>query len=82
MKTHTVKSWPEYFAVIKIGSKTFDLRKNDRNYQEGDDVVFEEFRPGIGTYTGRSVRRRITYVLREFDGLMPGYCILALLDMK
>jgi uncharacterized protein DUF3850 len=78
--THYVKSWPEFYTAIKLELKTFDLRKDDRNYQPGDFIVFEEFRPGDGEgYTGnKSNPRRIIYILREFEGLMPGYCVLGL----
>jgi hypothetical protein len=78
MKIHQVKSWPEYFQPITNGVKTFDLRKNDRNYQVGDEISFEEFRPGVGEYTGKMATRKIVFILRDFDGLMPGYCILGL----
>lgn len=76
--THHVKSWPEFYKAIKLGLKTFDLRKNDRGYEPGHFIVFEEFRPGVGEFTGQKTTRRIVYILREFDGLMPGYCILGL----
>jgi len=78
MTTHHLKSWPEYFKAIAHDLKTFDLRKDDRNYQPGDIVVFEEFRPGTGEYTGATATRRVVYILRDFDGLQPGYCILGL----
>jgi hypothetical protein len=78
MKTHQVKSWPEYFKPISMGVKTFDLRKDDRGYQVGDDIQFEEFSNITGEHTGKVATRRISYILREFAGLMPGYCILGI----
>jgi ParB family transcriptional regulator, chromosome partitioning protein len=78
MKVHQVKCWNDYFEAIASGDKTFDLRKDDRNYAVDDHVVFEEFRQAVGEYTGRVTRRRIKYILRDFDGLQPGYCILGL----
>jgi hypothetical protein len=78
MTTHHVKSWPQFFRAITLDLKSFDLRKDDRSYQVGDTVVFEEFKPGVGTYTGEKTARRIVYILRDFDGLQPGYCILGL----
>lgn len=81
-KTHTVKCWPEYFEDIKEGKKPFDLRKDDRDYQVGDDVIQEEFKVHVGTYTGREVRVKITYVARgeQFErfGLKPGFCCLGI----
>ena len=80
MTTHHLKCWPEYFTAIAHDIKTFDLRRDDRpgGYNPGDIIQFEEFRPGVGEYTGRTATRRVVYVLREFDGLMPGYCIVGL----
>ena len=34
-KTHDLKTWPEYFAEIANGNKTFELRKNDRDFESG-----------------------------------------------
>lgn len=76
--THELKSWPEHFGPISHGFKNFDLRKDDRDYEVGDTVVFEEFRNGVGEYTGATATRRIIYILRKFDGLMPGYCVLGI----
>lgn len=78
MTTHTVKSWPEYFDPICHGIKNFDLRKDDRPYEVGDEIVFEEFRPFVGEYTGATAHRRVIYILRNFEGLLPGFCILGL----
>jgi hypothetical protein len=82
MTTHQVKSWPEFFGPISHNMKPFDLRIDDRGYTVGDKVQFEEFRPGVGEYTGAVTQRRITFILRNFDGLMPGYCILGLVTME
>lgn len=78
---HTVKCWPELFKAIVHDLKTFDLRKDDRpgGYQPGDFIVFEEFNPDTKEYTGEKTTRRIIYKLENFDGLMPGYCILGLI---
>jgi hypothetical protein len=79
MTTHHVKSWPRFYQPIAEGVKTFDIRKDDRGYAVGDDIVMEEFRPGVGEYTGEKLTRRIVYILRDFEGgLMPDYCILGL----
>ncbi len=43
--THEIKCWPQYFQRCKDGSKTFELRKNDRGYQPGDIVIMREWNP-------------------------------------
>lgn len=78
MTTHTLKSWPAFYKAIAHELATFDLRKDDRGYQPGDIIEFEEFRPGVGEYTGAKTTRRVAYIFRDFDGLTPGYCILGL----
>jgi len=82
MKVHNVKSWVEYFAMVVAGVKTFELRKNDRDYKVGDIVELEEFRPHVGTYTGRKQKIEITYLIDGsdnvgMDGLRRGFCIFS-----
>lgn len=93
MKTHELKSWPEFFADILAGKKMFELRRNDRDYRPGDELALREWEPGdhpdkeaTAKYTGRSVRMRVTYVLNgagvgciaPLKGLAIGYCILGI----
>lgn len=79
---HIVKCWVEFFEPIRTGIKTFDVRRDDRDYQVGDQITQLEYRHGVGVYTGREVNCDITYVARgpkfEAFGLMPGYAILAI----
>ena len=34
---HRLKTWPNLYHAMKSGAKTFDIRRNDRNFQEGED---------------------------------------------
>ena len=45
--THELKIWPQYFCRVKDGTKTFEVRKNDRGFQPGDTVVLREYDPAI-----------------------------------
>lgn len=40
MKLHELKIKAEYMEAIALGRKNFELRKNDRDYQEGDLIKF------------------------------------------
>lgn len=72
------KILPGYFKAVRRREKTFELRKDDSDYEVGDVLVLREW---DGTkYTGNQLRREITYILRgaERFGLMEGYCILSI----
>ena len=43
MKIHDLKSAPLPFMHIRNGRKRFEVRKNDRDYQQGDLVVLREY---------------------------------------
>ncbi|EKE9396612.1 DUF3850 domain-containing protein, partial [Listeria monocytogenes] len=43
-KTHELKILSEYFWDIAEGRKTFEIRKNDRNFQVGDYLILKEFK--------------------------------------
>ena len=86
MKTHEIKIWPQWFDAVRNGTLSFQVRKNDRNYEIGDTLVLNEFRPGVGEYTGRTLTRTVIYILRgesdsldaAADGIKDGYCGLGL----
>lgn len=74
---HELKIWPQYYCRVADGSKTFEVRKNDRGFQPGDDVVLREYDPdeewseddhfgtnfGKGVYSGNKMAFKIGYVL-------------------
>ena len=75
-KVHEVKLAAMYYDDVKDGKKTFELRKNDRNYKEGDKLHMLEFKDG--RHTGRTISADIVYLLEEYTGLTEGYCILGI----
>lgn len=74
-KVHHIKLGATFFDEVAAGEKTFELRKNDRDYKKGDILEMMEFKDGKNT--GRTVRVLVTYILTEFTGLEDGYCIMA-----
>lgn len=42
---HELKIWPQYYCRVADGSKTFEVRDNDRGFQPGDTVVLKEWDP-------------------------------------
>jgi len=45
VKVHDLKCWPREFRHVRDGLKPFEVRLNDRNFQEGDVVILREFVP-------------------------------------
>ena len=77
MKTHYLKAWLEYFNDVCENKKKFELRKNDRDFQIGDEVVLQAWDNEEGKYTGYYYRITIKYILHGGQfGLEEGYCIL------
>ena len=37
--THKLKTWPSYFQRVWTGEKTFEVRLDDRGYQDRKSVV-------------------------------------------
>jgi hypothetical protein len=82
VKIHELKTWPVYFEAMRAGYKTFEYRLNDRDFQPGDILALREYTPtqpdgnSTESYTGRTMRVRVTYIVLECPGLPPGYCIM------
>lgn len=61
------KVLPEYFERILIGDKTFELRLADFDIESGDTLVLKEYDNISKTYTGRSIEKKVTYVIKTKD---------------
>jgi hypothetical protein len=42
--THELKIWPEYFAQVRNGRMKFQLRRNDRDFKVGDQLLLKEWK--------------------------------------
>lgn len=79
IQEHELKCRPEYFQRIVSGQKTFEVRKNDRNYQVGDTLVLKEFDPAIGFPDHGlygTVRAKVVYI--ETYAQQDGYVVLGI----
>ena len=61
------KIWPEYFEKIKSGHKSFELRLADWQCHVGDTLVLQEFDPKTKQFTGREIKKQITFILKTKD---------------
>ena len=85
MKLHELKIKEEYLLEVALGNKTFELRKNDRDYQVGDLIRFIDIRQSNSdgcdyAYIDNDALYKIIYVLKDVPeyGLDKDYCILGI----
>lgn len=84
---HDLKTINPYFTQVSKKLKTFEVRKDDRGFCV-DDILYlwEYFLPTetepFGHYTGKGVKARVKYILREFEGLAEGYVVLGITDIQ
>ena len=75
--THELKIFPEYLEAILDETKTFEVRKNDRNYKVNDILMLKEWNKDKG-YTGRWITVKICYILDNPDYCKDGFIILGI----
>lgn len=85
MAEHELKVLPQFYGALEDGSKTFEVRKDDRGFQVGDTLRLREWSPERGFHNDIALDwalREVTYVLRgeeaERFGVQPGFCVLGI----
>ena len=91
MKNHELKTDPDVFQQTWEGRKTFEIRKNDRDYQSGDVLILRETRfsgeamrndAAKLMYTERSVVQAVTSILHgPIYGLAEGWCVMSVSNL-
>lgn len=76
-KEHEIKLSSEYFDDVKNGIKTFEIRKNDRDYNINDILVMREYTENK-EYTGRYLEAVIIYILNNESFLQKDYVALGI----
>ena len=85
-REHKLKTDPYVFQRVWDGKKTFEIRYNDRQFQEGEILWLletrftgEEMKAGAPLkYTGRQISLKVTDVLvGPIYGLMQGWALLS-----
>ena len=79
-RRHRLKLAKMFFDAVDTGNKSFELQKNDRNYQIGDILELHEM--SDGEETGRVTEKQVIYIMEGFKGLEEGYCILGLSEVE
>ncbi len=87
MRKHELKTWPSFFEALYRGEKTFEVRKNDRDFAVGDVLYLREWDPGKETprgleewcYSGRTLLFEVTYILHGGRfGIEASVCVMGL----
>lgn len=77
MKIHKIKTIQPYFDRCWQQSKTFEIRKNDRDFQKGDTVYLQEYDFKTDTYSGKELRTTILYVLNDYSAIEKGFVVFS-----
>jgi hypothetical protein len=90
---HILKCDSPFWGDVARGDKTFEIRKNDRNFRLGDTLCLRDWLPDRGLYrhevTGKQesiVHARVGYIcysgMSGWFGLEPGYVAMGLTDVR
>lgn len=81
--THELKCWPEPYRAVVAGRKTYEIRKDDRNYQVGDLLLLQEWDPKTERYTIERAYFEITHKTPGGDwGLPADVCVLGIAPVR
>jgi ASC-1-like (ASCH) protein len=72
---HELKIIEPYFTDVLKGIKTFEVRKNDRNFKVGDIVKLRKYDADTLLYSGEEILVEIKYILDDTKYCKDGYVI-------
>ena len=76
--THDLKILQPYFDAVMSGDKTFEIRRNDREYSVGDSLLLREWSERDG-FSGRQITADVTFLLNGGQfGIACGHCVMAI----
>ncbi len=58
------KTWKDSFDKILEGKKDFEVRLDDFEVREGDELLLREWDPEKKDYTGRELRKKVKLVAK------------------
>ena len=78
--THELKTLPKYYKAVVKGEKTFEVRKDDRDFQVGDKLTLKKY--NNGRWLLEDTTMTITYILGRHEDekifVEDGYVILGI----
>ena len=85
---HELKTDPAVYGAVRTGEKTFEIRKDDRNFKAGDYLLLRKtHNTGAEIAAGATVKYaegeemmvKVIYVLHgPCYGLIEGWCIMSI----
>jgi len=76
---HELKILNKYFEEVFLSHKTFEIRKNDRNFRKGDKLILKEWDDSKQIFTGRKLARTVTYILEGGSfGIEEDFVVMAI----
>jgi hypothetical protein len=72
---HELKTLPEYWHRVNTLQKRFEIRRNDRDYREGDRLILREWTEA-GGYTGNYLRANVVYITAFQQ--QPGFVVMGI----
>ena len=79
LKTHELKTLTKYFDAILSGEKTFEIRKNDRDFRVGDTLILHDWvvsREHGDYYSGGFVVAKVSYITDYMQ--QPDYVVMGI----
>lgn len=79
MNLYKLKIYPNEFKAVKSGRKTFEYRKNERQYTVGDCLLLREWNPETKRFTGNEIIKKVNYILKGGQfGVPENYIIMSI----
>lgn len=85
MRIHELKILDHFFEDVVSGKKTFEVRRNDRDFHAGDLLALNEIKSPEDAscckhpeYTGRSCVVKVNYILDAPHLLQHDYVVLGI----
>lgn len=83
-KEHKIKIKKRYYDAVLKGEKTFEIRKNDRDYNVGDIINFIPIADDCDMILPHNqTSYKVTYVFHGGEyGLEEGYCVFGIAPVE
>lgn len=73
---HELKIYPDFFQAVISGEKTFEIRKNDRQFKVGDMLALNEY--DWNSYTGNSCLVYVDFIMNHPEYVKEGMVVMSI----